>query len=162
MIPVPAVAQSFVWWMVEQTLGKTTSRIDSSFENLLFSLLFFISISAGHGKVSHFVRILASSDNSKVVSELLLLQISLGQVLQLTLGEAKIGRAGNSQLSSITGDGNIVGSKSSGLSIDLDSVVKVLLEHGNVEDLIVDRLRAVDDEFGDGFLSLDLVFRIKI
>ena len=75
----------------------------------------------------------------------------------MTLGESKVGGASNGKLRAIPGDDNIVGSKSSGLSVDLDSVVKVLLEHGNIEDLIVDGLRAVKDELDDILLSLDLL-----
>ena len=75
----------------------------------------------------------------------------------MTLGESKVSRAGNSQLRAIPGDDNVVGSKGSSLSSDLDSVVEVFLEESNIENLIVDGLRAVDDELDDILLSLDLL-----
>jgi hypothetical protein len=74
----------------------------------------------------------------------------------LTLGELKLGRAGNSQLGAVTADDNIVGGKVSRLASDLDAIVQVLLEKGHIEDLIVDGLCAVDDELDGGFLCLDL------
>jgi hypothetical protein len=86
----------------------------------------------------------------------LLLQVSLRQVLQLTLGEFKLGRACDSQLCAISGDDNIVGGQSSGLSSDLDMIVKVLLEESNIQDLIVDRLSAVEDKLNNILLSLNL------
>ena len=73
----------------------------------------------------------------------------------MSLAEFQFGGASNGELCAISGDDNIVGSKSRGLSSDLDLVVKVLLEHGDIEDLIVDRLSAVDDEL-DNFLCFNL------
>lgn len=87
---------------------------------------------------------------------MLFLQVSLGEVFELTLRELKLGRAGNCQLGAVTADHNIVGGKGSGLASDLDAIVQVLLEKGHVEDLIVDGLCAVDDELDGRFLCLDL------
>ena len=90
---------------------------------------------------------------------MLLLQVTLAQVLQLTLGEFKLGRRSNGELRSVSGDGDIVASQSAGLVSDLDTVVQVLLERSNIEDLIVDWLCAVNDELDGRFLSLDLLRR---
>lgn len=87
---------------------------------------------------------------------MLLLQVSLGKVFELTLGKLELGRAGNSQLGAVTADDNIVGGEGSGLSSDLDAIVQVLLEKGHIEDFIVDGLCAVDDELDGRFLCLDL------
>ena len=87
---------------------------------------------------------------------MLLFQVSLRKVFELTLRKLKIGRTGNSQLGAVTADDNIVGGEGSSLAIDLDAIVQVLLEKGDIEDLIVDGLCAVDDELDGGFLCLDL------
>jgi len=123
--------------------------------SLLFNLFLVTSANA---EVPELVRVLASGDNTKVITQLLLLKVPLGEVLQLTLGEAQVGGGGDSELGSVTGDGNIVGSKVSSLVVDLDTVMEVLLEGSNIQDLIVDGLRTVDDEFNSGFLAcFDLV-----
>ena len=119
-------------------------------------LLLFGIITPTDGEVSHFVRVLASSNNTKVISELLLLQVALGEVFQLSFAEFQFSRARDSKLCAISGDDNIVRSKSSCLSSDLDFIVKVLFEHSNVKDFIVHGLCAVDDELDGGFLSFDL------
>ena len=87
---------------------------------------------------------------------MLLLQVSLGKVLQLTLGEFKVGWASNGQLSAVSGDNNIVGSEGSSLVVDLDLFLEVSLEHGNIQNLIVDWCGAVNDEFDNALLSLSL------
>ncbi len=86
---------------------------------------------------------------------MLLLKVALGKVFQLSLAEFQFGRARDGELCAISGDDNIVGGKGRSLSSNLDLVVKVLLEHSNVEDLIVDGLSAVDDELNN-LLSFDL------
>ena len=73
----------------------------------------------------------------------------------MSLAESQFGRASNGELCAISGDDDVVGGKSRSLSSNLDLVVKVLLEHGNIENLIIDGLSAVDDEL-DNFLSFDL------
>ena len=46
--------------------------------------------------------------------------------------------------------------KSCCFASDFNFIVKVFFEHGNIENLIVDRLSAVDDELNGGFLCLYL------
>jgi len=72
-------------------------------------LLFFVTlINVRNTEVSHFVRVLAGGNNSQEISQLLLLQVSFGQVLQLTLGEGKFWGAGDGQLAAILGDGDSI------------------------------------------------------
>lgn len=94
----------------------------------LFYLLFQLVVSSADREVSHFIRAFASGNDTKVVTQLLLLQVSLGQILELTLGETKISRTGNSQFCAISGNNNIVGGKSSSLSSNLDLILQVSLE----------------------------------
>ena len=58
-------------------------------------LLLGVIIATSDAEVSELVRVLGGSDDAKVVAELLLLQVPLGEVLKLTLGEAKVGGGGN-------------------------------------------------------------------
>ena len=121
------------------------------------NLLFFRSIIATTDReVAHLIRVFAAGNNTKVVTQLLLLQIPLGKVLELALAEAKVGWAGHSQLGAVTADGHIVGREGTGLAVDLDVIVQVLFEQSHIEDLIVHGLRAVNDKLDGGFLRFDL------
>jgi hypothetical protein len=77
----------------------------------------------------------------------LLLQVSLGKVLKLSLWERNISWGRNGKLSAVTTDYNSAGSKSSGLSTNLDAVLEVLLERSYVKYLIVNWSSAVKYEF---------------
>jgi hypothetical protein len=66
------------------------------------------------------------------------------QVLQVAAGELLV--RNNLDLSiALLGDGNGV-AEVTGAALNLDAVVKELLEGLDVEDLVVDGLRAIDDE----------------
>jgi hypothetical protein len=66
------------------------------------------------------------------------------QVLQVAAGELLV--SNNLDLSiALLGDGDGV-AEVTGAALNLDAVVKELLESLDVEDLVVDGLRAVDDE----------------
>ena len=102
--------------------------------------------------VLQLVRVLGGSDDTQVITQLLLLEVTLGQVFQLTLGEAKVLGTGYSDLGAVTGDGNIALGEVAGLSINLDALVEVLLEGGNVKNLIVNWGSTVNDELDGGLL----------
>ena len=93
------------------------------YRNYLLSLLFL-----GHVEVAELVRILSVSDNSKEITKLLLLQVLLGQVLQVALGHGDVGVDNNSSL--LLGDLDGF-TEVSGLVSDLDSITEVLLLRKN-------------------------------
>ena len=126
--------------------------------NYLF--LGLLIITAGKAEVSELVSVLVGGNNAEVIAELLLLEVTLGEVLELTLGEAKVGGGGNGELGLLAGDDNVVGGEGTGLAVDLDAIVKVLLEGGNVEDLILNGSRAVKDEL-DGLLLAGLALYLQ-
>jgi hypothetical protein len=68
------------------------------------------------------------------------------QVLQVAAGELLVRNDLDLSIA-LLGDGNGV-AKVTGAALDLDAVVQELLESLDVEDLVVDGLRAVDDERG--------------
>lgn len=129
--------------------------------NTLF-LISLIGITSRDAEISELVRVLGSSHNTQIITELLLLQVALAQVLQLTLGETELRRGRHSQLSSVSGDRHIVGCQSTSLLSNLDAVVQVFLERRNIEDFIVNWLCAVNDELHGRFLSLNLSMRAEI
>ena len=133
---------------------KVWSCSYSASNNLLFS---FLIITSSDLVVLKLVGVLGLSNNTQVVTQLLLLEVSLGEVLQLTLGEPKVLGTGNSDLSAVTGDNNSALGEVAGLSVsNLDTLVEVLLERSNVKNLIVDRCSAVNDELDGALLCLSL------
>ena len=125
-----------------------------------YLFLGLIIITAGDAEVSELVSVLVGGNNAEVIAELLLLEVTLGEVLELTLGEAKVGRRGHGELVLLAGDDDVVGGEGTGLTVDLDAIVKVLLEGGNVEDLILNGSRAVKDEL-DGLLLAGLALYLQ-
>ena len=83
----------------------------------------------------------------------MLLEVPLCEVLQLALGEAQVGGTCNGDLSAVASDHNIGLGQISGLSLNFDALIEVLLEGSNVKDLIVNWGGAVEDELDCGFLG---------
>jgi hypothetical protein len=125
---------------------------------LYVSIILFLGlllIAAGDAEVSELVSVLVGGNDAEVIAELLLLEVTLGKVLELALGETEVGGGSDGELVLLTGDDNAVGGQGTGLAVDLDAIVKVLLEGGNVEDLILNGSRAVKNEL-DGLLFAGL------
>lgn len=74
------------------------------------------------------------------------------QVLQVATGELLVSDDLDLALG-LLGDGDVV-AEVAGAALNLDAVVKELLEGLDVEDLVVDGLRAVDDELLGDLLAL--------
>lgn len=93
------------------------------------------------------------------ISQLLLLQVLLGQVLEVSLGERKL--SVDDDLGLVSGDGHLA-AELTGLAVDLDSVVQELLERGGVKDLVLHRGGEVDGELGHGLLAGLLNLRLLL
>lgn len=108
-------------------------------------LLFIFLLLVRQDKVeeSKLVDVLRGSDNTKPVSERVLLQESLGEVLDVLAGE--LGVRDNLDLVAISGHLNSVTEVASSV-VDLDVFNKELLEGGHVDDFIVGVGRSVNDE----------------
>lgn len=120
---------------------------------LIFIILFF---SGRNRRIAKFVRVLTGGNHSQVIAQLLLFQISLREVLELTLGKVQIRGRRHRQLGAISGNDDIVGRQDSRLAPNLDAIVQVFLERGNIQNGVIDRLRAVNDKLDRGLFSLDL------
>lgn len=83
---------------------------------------------------------------------MLLFEVSLGQVLQLSLGEAQVVGACHGDLRAIARDDYVGLGEVTNLSLHLDAFIEVLLEGGNVKDLVVNRGRTVNDVLDSGLL----------
>jgi len=89
------------------------------------------------------------------VGQVDLLDVLLAEVLEVSLGEGHLG--GHDQLGLLAGDGHL-GTEVTSLTVDLDSVVKELLEVLEHEDTLVHGLGTLDDELGGG----DLLDRLSL
>lgn len=113
-------------------------------------LILLLGITTADLEVSQLVSALGGSDNVQEISQLLLLKILLGQVLQVSLGERSL--SVDNDLGLISADGHLT-SQLTGLAVNLNSVVKELLERGRVQDLILHGSRAVNGELRNGLLA---------
>jgi hypothetical protein len=108
---------------------------------VILLLLFFTLVDV---EVLELEGLLVSGNDTEPVTELVLLQETLGEVLEVTLGERNVGSDGDLGISTT---GNLDGfTKVVGTALDLDAIVKVLLESSGIEDLVVGGTRAVNDE----------------
>ena len=85
---------------------------------------------------------LARANNTEPITQLLLLQELLGEVLEVATRELDVSHDLDFVAAHL-GDGNVV-AEVAGAAVDLDAVVQELLEGGDVEDLVGDGLGAVD------------------
>ena len=119
--------------------------------NLLFH---FLLITVMDVEVPELVGVLLGSNDTEPITEGVLLQILLGQILQIPLGERRLGRDGD--LSLLPGDADLV-PQNTGLPVDLHTVMEKLLEDSGVKESIVDGGRQVQDELQVGGLLSTLL-----
>jgi hypothetical protein len=123
-------------------------------------LLLLVSTRGADLEVAELVGVLRRGDDVKEITELLLLQVLLGEVLEVSLRERKLG--GDADLGLVAGDGNLL-TEVAGLAVDLDSIVEELLEGSNIEYLVLNRGGTIDGELGNGLLAglLDGLLRFR-
>ena len=115
--------------------------------NLLFHGFFLLGVV--DVEVTEFVGVLVGGNHTKPITEGVLLQILLREVLQIPLGERRLG--GDVDLGLLPGDVHLV-AQNTGLAVDLHTVVEKLLENRRVKESIVHRGRQVQNEFEVGRL----------
>ncbi|KAH9093063.1 hypothetical protein Ae201684P_008727 [Aphanomyces euteiches] len=128
------------------TQAPLHNRVDSA--RLFFIGIFILGVV--DVEVTQFVGRLVRGNHVQVVTQLLLLQVLLGQVLQVALGERGDDR--NVQLGLFAGDLDNV-AQDTGLAVHFDAVVQELFERGNVQNLVIDWDRAVNGELQGGLLA---------
>ncbi|MBY8978551.1 hypothetical protein KHP62_22390, partial [Rhodobacteraceae bacterium NNCM2] len=108
--------------------------------NHLFIIL--LSIITNNVEESQFVNALGGGDNTEPISQLVLLEELLGQVLEVV---TRVNRGLDLDALSILNDGDLV-TQVALQSIDLKVVLEELLESSGIEDLVVGGLLAVDNK----------------
>ena len=102
-------------------------------------------------EVSELIRVLVGGGDVEIVSEILLLEILLCEVLKVSLGEGNL--RSNSDLLVSVRDSQILSEISGGTS-NLDLGLEELSEVGNDEDLVFNGLGAINAEVKVNFLDL--------
>ena len=103
-------------------------------------------------EVSELIAVLGVGHNTEPVPEVVLLQVLLGEVLQVSLGEGDVGGEGDLSLLPLHGE---LLAEVAGLASNLDALLEVLLEVSAVHDTILDGVGAVNEE-------LDLILLAKL
>merc|ERR1719219_2103264 len=94
-------------------------------------------------EVSQLVAVLGAGDHTEPVPRVVLLQILLGEVLQVSLGEGDVG--GEGQLGLLSLHGKLL-AKVAGLAGNLDAILEIFLEISAVHDSILDWVSTVNEE----------------
>jgi ribosomal RNA-processing protein 12 len=123
---------------------------DSLLRNNL--LLLLLALVVDDVVEAELVDTLGGGDNAQPVTELLLLEVLLGQVLEVATREGDVSDNLDLALTNL-GDDNVV-TEVADTALDLDAVVEELLEGGDIEDLVARGLRSVDDVLLGDLLGL--------
>jgi hypothetical protein len=111
--------------------------------NLFRLLVVLVSLVVDDVEELELVDTARGRDNAEPVTELLLLEELLGQVLEVTTRELVVGNDLDLALTLLL-DNDVV-AKVVGAALDLDAVLEELLEGSDVEDLVAGRLRSIND-----------------
>jgi ribosomal RNA-processing protein 12 len=123
---------------------------DSLLRNNL--LLLLLALVVDDVVEAELVDTLGGGDNAQPVTELLLLEVLLGQVLEVATREGDVSDNLDLALTNL-GDDNVV-TEVADTALDLDAVVEELLEGGDIEDLVARGLRSIDDVLLGDLLGL--------
>ncbi len=104
---------------------------------------FSISLVVVDGEELEFVDVLVGGDDSQVLTELLFLEVLLGQILKVSLGEGNLALNDSGVLVLANGD-NLA--KVGLLDLNLDVVNETLDEVSENENVVLNGVSALDDE----------------
>ena len=104
---------------------------------------FSISLVVVDGEELEFVDVLVGGDDSQVLTELLFLEVLLGQILEVSLGEGNLALNDSGVLVLANGD-NLA--KVGLLTLNLDVVDEPLDEVSENENVVLNGVSALDDE----------------
>jgi hypothetical protein len=138
---------------------KTNKRTekDSKLWSSLFVILIIVIV--GNVEVTELVGVLVRGNNTEPVAELVLLEELLCKVLEVALGEVLVGGDGDLIIAAV--DDHLVGETTSA-ALNLDAIVKELLEGSGIEDLVTSGAGAVNDKLVGDLLGSLLITSISM
>lgn len=110
----------------------------------LILLVVLVSLVVNDVEELELVDTTGGGNDTEPVTELLLLEELLGEVLQVAAREVNVGNDLDLTLALLLDNDAVA--EVVGAALNLDAVLEELLEGGDVEDLVGSRLRSVDDE----------------
>merc|ERR1719509_527419 len=122
---------------------KRTMTTTSNIKKLLVLVIVLFILLIVDLEVSEFVGVLGVSDNTKPIPEVVLLEVLLGEVLEVPLGEGDV--AGELDLGLLPGQAHVLPEVAS-LASHLDAFMKILLEVSTVHDTVLHGVGAIDGE----------------
>ena len=102
-------------------------------------------------KIAELVGVLVGGDDAEVITQLLLLHVLLGEVLEVALAEVDLGL--NDDVSLVFADSDRA-AEVAGLAIDLNAIIEEVREVIEHDDVVVDGKLAVEDELSALLLAL--------
>merc|ERR1712061_950650 len=127
---------------IDRDIGLSNDSVKQKLLNL-FVILFLLIVVVVDLEVSQLVAVLGVGNHTKPVPQVVLLQVLLGEVLKVALGEG--GGGGDGDLVLLPDKGDLL-AEVVGLATNLDPFTQVLLEVLAVHDAVLDRVGAVDGE----------------
>merc|ERR1711915_482085 len=127
---------------IDRDTGLSNDSIKQKLLNL-FVILFLLIVVVVDLEVSQLVAVLGVGNHTKPVPQVVLLQVLLGEVLKVALGEG--GGGGDGDLVLLPDKGDLL-AEVVGFATNLDPLTQVLLEVLAVHDAVLDRVGAVDCE----------------
>ena len=126
-----------------QAWGQGRARDFNTIVSLLSVLVLIVRLLIVDLEVSELVAVLGAGHHTKPVPQVVLLQILLGEVLQVSLGEGDVGGEGQLGLLSLHAE---LLAKVGSLASNLDALLKILLEISAVHDAILHGVGAVNEQ----------------
>merc|ERR1719365_210858 len=138
------MCKSFI--SMNHTIDRDIELSNDSFKQKLLNLLvvlFLLIVVVVDLEVSQLVAVLGVGNHTKPVPQVVFLQVLLGEVLKVALGEG--GGRGDGNLVLLPNEGDLL-AEVVGFATYLDPLAQVLLEVLAVHDAVLDRVGAVDGE----------------
>merc|ERR1719228_286224 len=127
---------------IDRDTGLSNDSIKQKLLNLLV-VLFLLIVVVIDLEVSQLVAVLGVGNHTQPVPQVVFLQVLLGEVLKVALGEG--GSGGDSNLVLLPDKGDLL-AEVVGFATHLDPLAQVLLEVLAVHNAVLDRVGAVDGE----------------
>merc|ERR1719195_1212205 len=127
---------------IDRDKGLSNDSVRQKFLNLLV-VLFLLIVVVVDLEISQLVAVLGVGNHTQPIPQVVLLQVLLGKVLKVALGEG--GGGGNCDLVLLPDKGDLL-AEVVGFATNFDPLTQVLLEVLAVHNAVLDRVGAVDGE----------------
>merc|ERR1740131_618286 len=128
---------------IDRDTGLSNDSVDKQKVLNLLVILFLLIVVVVDLEVSQLIAVLGVGNHTQPVPQVVFLQVLLGEVLKVALGEG--GGGGDSNLVLLPDEGDLL-AEVVGFATNFDPLAQVLLEVLAVHDAVLDRVGAVNGE----------------